>query len=238
LEFGAYYAYAGVVKLNTSKAAFAIISLCSSIAVQSNAQEWTRFRGPNGTGINHAKTIPTKISDADVNWKFELPGSGHSSPVLWGERLFITCTGDKTGGITVLCLNAKDSAVVWKRDFALSPFSKHSLNSYASSTPAVDSERVYVVWNEPDHYRLTALDHEGKTVWQRDFGPFISQHASGVSPMLCDDKVILMNFQDDPTFVDGPKPDNRTGKSSIIAVKGVGNATAEHSGFILHSMRV
>src|SRR6185436_16124996 len=70
------------------------------------AQEWPRFRGPNGTGISPAKTVPAKITDSDINWKVELPGTGHSSPVLWGERIFLTTTGDKSGGISVLCLSA------------------------------------------------------------------------------------------------------------------------------------
>jgi outer membrane protein assembly factor BamB len=184
----------------------------------SAAQEWTRFRGPNGSGISESKTIPTKITDADLNWKIELPGSGYSSPVLWGEKIFLTCTGDKAGGISVLCLDAKAGKTFWQRDFPLSPFSHHALNSFASATATVDEDRVYVVWNEPDHYFLTALNHQGKTAWQRDFGPFISQHGSGSSPMLCDDKVILANFQDDPKFIEGPKPDVRSGTSSIIAV--------------------
>ena len=141
------------------------------------AQEWPRFHGPNGTGISHAKTIPTKISESDLNWKLDLPGSGNSSPVLWGERIFVTCTGDKAGGIAVLCANASDGKVLWKRDFPLSPFPRHQFNSFAAATPTADAERVYVVWNEPDHYWLTALDHQGKTLWQRDFGPFVSQHA-------------------------------------------------------------
>ena len=89
----------------------------SILTAQAPAQEWTRFRGPNGSGISHAKTVPTKISDADLNWKVELPGTGHSSPVLWGERVFLTCTGDKSGGFSVLCLNVKDGKTIWKRDF-------------------------------------------------------------------------------------------------------------------------
>src|SRR5713101_6814091 len=67
------------------------------------AQEWTRFRGPNGTGVSSSKTIPTKITSADINWKVELPGTGHSSPVLWGDQIFLTSTGDKAGGISVFC---------------------------------------------------------------------------------------------------------------------------------------
>ena len=179
------------------------------------AQEWTRFRGPNGTGISHAKTIPTKITDADINWRIELPGSGHSSPVLWGEKIFLTVTGDKAGGISMLCINAQDGKIIWKRDFALTPFARHQFNSFASSTPAVDGERVYVAWNEPEHFMLNALDHGGKTIWQRDFGPFVSQHGCGISPIVYQGKVILGNEQDDMKFV---KEQTRSGKSFVVAV--------------------
>src|SRR5262245_13316673 len=182
------------------------------------AQEWTRFRGPNGTGISQTKGIPTEIGEKNLTWKTALTGDGHSSPVLWGERVFVTCTGNKAGGFYVVSLNAKDGRQVWKHDFPLSPFQKHQFNSLASATPAVDAEQVYVVWNEPEHYFLTALDHQGKQAWQRDFGTFVSQHSSGTSPIVCDDKVILADSQDDAGFVDGPTADKRSGKSSIIAV--------------------
>src|SRR5262249_28809997 len=162
--------------------------ICSIFALTARSQEWPRFRGPNGSGISHAKTVPTKISDADLNWKQELPGSGHSSPVLWGDRIFVTCTGDKAGGLTVACLAALGGKLFWQRDFPLSPLPRHQFNRFASATPAVDAQRVYVVWNEPDHYFLTALDHQGKTVWQRDFGKFVSQHACGTSPVVVGNK--------------------------------------------------
>src|SRR4026208_932721 len=127
---------------------------------RAGSQEWARFRGPNGTGVSHAKGIPTKITDADINWKIELPGSGHSSPVVWGERIFLTTTGDKSGGISVLCLGATDGRLLWRRDFSLTPFARHEYNSFAASTPAVDHDHVYVVWNELEHFMLTALDHD------------------------------------------------------------------------------
>ena len=189
-----------------------VIAAC---ALQCTGQEWTRFRGPNGAGVSNAKTVPTKISDADINWKIELPGTGHSSPVLWGERIFLTTTGDKSGGISVLCLSALDGRVLWRREFSLTPFPRHQFNSYASSTPAVDGERVYVLWNEPEHYMLTALDHQGKAAWQRDFGPFVSQHGCGISPVVYGDKVIVGNEQDDAKSV---KDSTRSGKSFVVAV--------------------
>src|ERR1051326_2685356 len=121
-------------------------------AATTTAQEWTRFRGPNGTGIGQAPDLPSKISEANVHWKLALPGEGHSSPVLWGDRLFLTCASGDVGGISVLCMNAKEGTIVWKRDFGLKPFTIHDYNTFASATPTVDAERLYVVWNEPDHY--------------------------------------------------------------------------------------
>ncbi len=189
------------------------LALVASV-LDGGAQEWTRFRGPNGTGVSSCKTIPTKITGADINWKIELPGTGHSSPVLWGEQIFLTSTGDKAGGISVLCLHARDGRLLWQREFSLTPFTRHEFNSFASSTPAVDAERVYVLWNEPEHYMLSALDHQGKLVWQRDFGPFVSQHGCGISPIVYHDKVILGNEQDDVKFV--PEA-TRSGTSFVVA---------------------
>ena len=201
--------------MKTLRASTSIAIVVAAFGFNSQAQEWTRFRGPNGTGISHAKTVPTKITEADINWKVELPGTGHSSPVLWGERIFLTSTGDKSGGISVLCLSAEDGRLLWRRDFSLTPFARHPHNSFAASTPAVDAQRVYVVWNEPQHYLLTALDHDGKTAWQRDFGPFVSQHGCGISPIVYKNKVILGNEQDDVKFV---KDSPRSGESFVVGV--------------------
>jgi outer membrane protein assembly factor BamB len=194
----------------------AILFLLSFLTSKDYAQEWTRFRGPNGTGISHAKTVPAKFSDADLNWKVELPGTGHSSPVLWGDKLFITSTGDQSGGISVFCLEANTGKTLWRRDFTLTPFAKHKFNSFASSTPALDAERVYVVWNEPEHLMLTALTHDGKDAWQRDFGAFVSQHGCGISPIVYQDKVVLGNEQDDMKAAPEHK---KSGKSFLVAVE-------------------
>ena len=201
--------------MRTRPVLFAVTTALITFTWSGVSQEWTRFRGPNGSGISTAKTIPTKITDSDVNWKVELPGTGHSSPVLWGDQLFLTTTGDKAGGISVLCLGAKEGQLRWRKDFSLTPFARHQFNSFAAATPVVDNERVYVVWNEPEHLMLTALDHEGKQVWQRDLGPFVSQHGCGISPILFEDKIILGNEQDDAKVV---KEKPGTGISFVIAV--------------------
>lgn len=193
--------------------AVGLMFLAATVAVGS--EEWTRFRGPNGSGVSHAKTIPTEITPTDINWKVEVPGVGHSSPVIWGERIFLTSTGDEAGGFSVLCFSVKDGKQLWRRDYPLTPFSRHKFNSFASATPAVTGSALYVVWNEPDHYFLMALDHDGKELWKRDFGPFVSQHACGTSPIVVGDKVILGAEQDGKAHV---RDSTRDGESFVVAV--------------------
>ena len=184
------------------KRQLALVLLCLAGTV--SAQEWTRFRGPNGTGLSAAKTIPAKWTEKDFNWKAALPGAGHSSPVLWGEKVFVTSCDDRAGRFFVSCLDAGNGSKVWEKEFPLTPYRKHGYNTLASGTPAVDAERLYVPRTDNAHNTLIALDHRGEKVWERDLGPFKTQHGSGVSPIVHDGKVIFPNEQD--------------GESSLIAV--------------------
>ncbi|HEV3025613.1 MAG TPA: PQQ-binding-like beta-propeller repeat protein, partial [Pirellulales bacterium] len=154
-------------------------------------QEWTRFRGPNGTGISEATTVPTAWTEDDYNWKVSLPGIGHSAPVMWGEKLFLTSALEDTGTRAVLCLNAADGSTLWEKRFKSKVHPKHLLNSFASATPAVDDQRVYVVWSTPEEYTLMALDHEGEVAWQRPLGRFWGEHSCGTSPIVFDDLVVI-----------------------------------------------
>jgi outer membrane protein assembly factor BamB len=164
-------------------------------ATAANAQEWTRFRGPNGSGISRATTLPTQWTDKDLNWKIKLPGRGHSSPVLWGERIFVTSGDEKTGARTLVCLNTNGQHL-WKREFPGMVSGKHEDNSFASATPAVDERHVYVAWGNAKEYLVIALDHAGNEVWRIDLGPFRAGHGFGPSPIVHDDLVVLANDQD------------------------------------------
>src|SRR5438309_11621120 len=101
-------------------------------------QEWTRFRGPNGSGLSDATTVPVRWTEKDYNWKVELPGVGHSSPILWADRLFITSAEEKTGKRFLLCLRVQDGQRLWSRDFGGERHGKHEDNSFATATPTVD----------------------------------------------------------------------------------------------------
>ncbi len=171
------------------------------LANHAAAQQWTRFRGPNGTGESEANAIPVSWSDGEELWKATLPGAGNSSPVLWGERIFLLSADPKNGTRYVLCLSATNGKVLWQREYPSQVHPIHQLNTLASSTPCVDEDRVYCAWSTPDEFTLLALTHDGEPVWKADLGPFASQHGFGTSPILFGELVIIANDQDADSFV-------------------------------------
>lgn len=178
---------------------FAIVIALIALSYRpATAQEWTRFRGPNGAGISRATTVPPQWTEADWNWRVALPGRGHSSPVLWGKKLFVT-SATESGQRLLLCLDADDGHLLWDRKFVGKAHRKHRLNSFASSTPAVDAEHVYLCWGNPEEYVVQAVDHHGKLVWQTDLGPFKASHGFGGSPIVHENLVIVGNEQEGPS---------------------------------------
>lgn len=167
-------------------------------AASASAQDWTRFRGPNGSGLGEAKNLPVQWAESDFNWRIDLPGHGHSSPVVWGGKVFITASEKETARRFLLCVNTADGVVSWKKEWEAAAFRQHADNSFASSSPAVDQDRVYVFWASPEQSSLIALDHAGNEVWQHELGPFVSQHGSGASPVVFKDSVVLYFDQDVP----------------------------------------
>ncbi len=161
-------------------------------------QEWTRFRGPNGAGVSKTQ-IPVEWSDANIRWKVELPGIGHSSPVIWGERLFLTSGDEESGRRLLLCLDRENGKTLWTREYPANKHGKHALNSFASPTPALDAERVIHCFATPEEFWVIALTHEGKELWRRNLGPYKSGHGYGSSPILVDSLVIVPNEQAGPS---------------------------------------
>jgi outer membrane protein assembly factor BamB len=188
------------------------------------AQEWSRFRGPNGTGIS-TQTLPIKWTEKDYLWKVSIPGRGHSSPVAWQDHVYVTTCEEKAGKQRVLCLDVRTGKTVWQRDFEYAGYKMHKRNTSATSTPTVDSERVYLVWASPKNYSVIALDRlTGKDAWKVDLGPYIGNHGFGASLMMYDDLLILTNEQDKKgsslLALDG-----KTGKKVWDIPRNSGNAT-------------
>ena len=165
------------------------------------AQEWTRFRGPNGSGVSDATTVPVKWTNDDYNWQITLGGQGISSPVIWGSKLFVTSADNKLGERFLLCIDTADGSTIWRRSFPFARYRKHKNNTFATNTPAADDQRVYVLWQSSEGSALHALDHDGKPVWQFDMGIYKSGHGTGSSPIVYEDMVIVCNDHDAASFL-------------------------------------
>jgi outer membrane protein assembly factor BamB len=192
-----------------------IIAMSWVLAVSgiSQAQEWTRFRGPNGTGISHADSIPVEWTEDDYNWKTQLPGIGHSSPVLWGDKVFLLSADPEDATRYMLCIDAGTGKELWRQQFKSTSHHLHTRSSFASCTPAVDQERVYVAWSTPAETTFKAFYHDGREAWSQNLGTWQSQHGFGTSPIVYKDMVILHNSQQANQLQEGEKP----GESHMMA---------------------
>ncbi len=155
-------------------------------AAEVQGENWTRFRGPNGSGIASESVFPATWTEDDYLWKKTLPGVGHGSPVGWKNRVFVTSGDPETGAITLHCLATDDGESLWKREFASQTYAMHVKNAYASTTPTVDAQQVYLTWAAGGKIHCTALTHQGDEKWDVELGNFAGQHGFAASPIVVD----------------------------------------------------
>jgi outer membrane protein assembly factor BamB len=172
----------------------AIVLFVASSSVR--ADVWPRFRGANGDGQAAAPAVPSEFTEADYAWKSALPGVGHSSPVVWNDRVFVTSADADTAELHLMCFDLKSGQEQWQRRYPGGSHAKHLTNSFATATPAVDAEHVYVAWKTGNTVRLAAVTHEGDDVWQEEVGHLAEAHGFGTSPMLAGDVVCITNDTD------------------------------------------
>jgi len=160
-----------------------------------SGEEWSQFRGPNGTGVSATTGLPDAFGPSkNVIWKTALP-AGHSSPVLTDDRLFVTAhTTDK---LLVICLDRKTGKILWQREAPRAQQGRlQNVNGPASPSPVTDGTNVYAFFQE---FGLVSFDAAGKQRWTVPLGPFNMFYGFGASPILVDDKIILPVDQDDPS---------------------------------------
>ena len=126
---------------------YAVLFAVTCFVLNSNrvsAENWSRFRGDNGTGVSDQKGIPTSWSAGNYKWNIELPGVGHAAPIVWGDKLFVTAASERGLVRRLLCLDPATGKENWQVEIAMSDSHKHSKSSWASSTPVTDGKLVYV----------------------------------------------------------------------------------------------
>ena len=161
---------------------------------------WPQFRGPAGLGMAVGAPPPTVFNPSkNVVWKVPLP-SGHSSPAIWGDRIFITGFDHGRKKLEVIGLSRLTGAVLWRRDVPGEQIEVvHAVSSPATATPAVDAEHVYVYFGS---YGVLAFDHDGQQRWAAPMPVVQVPFGSGTSPIVAGD-LLLLNRQEpkDPFLV-------------------------------------
>ncbi|HEY8504031.1 MAG TPA: PQQ-binding-like beta-propeller repeat protein [Gemmataceae bacterium] len=167
--------------------AIALLLACGGAAA---AENWPAWRGPTGQGVSSEKDVPLKWSATEnVRWKLPLPEPGNSTPIVWGDRVFITQSLDKGARRAVLCIDRAGGKVLWQRDV---PYEgeepKHATNTYCAASPVTDGERVVASHGSAG---MVCYDFEGNELWRKDLGPMLHVWGNASSPILYENLAIL-----------------------------------------------
>lgn len=202
--------------------------LTLSILRPAAAQEWTRFRGAEGAGIGRMTGLKAQLTEADYAWSVKLEGVGHSSPVLWGEKLFLTINSSDGASRRVECYDAASGKKAWAWEAPVEEHHLHKFNTFSSSSPATDADRVYIAWGTGTRTEAFALDHAGKLVWKREWPEFTSDHGFAASPILVEGVLVLHtdSLERKRSYVMGLDP--ATGKSLWQVERVTANPEEKH----------
>jgi outer membrane protein assembly factor BamB len=164
------------------------------------AEDWPGWRGPRADGTVTDKGFAlTWSATENVKWKTELPGTGHSSPAVSKGKVFVAGCVEKDKTRVLYCLDRATGKILWERAAVMSDLEKkHIENSWASSTPAADGERVYITFLDKPQMRVYCYDYAGNKLWEKNPGEFHSVHGFCSPPTLYKDLVIVNGDQDAP----------------------------------------
>lgn len=181
--------------------------LCCVITLATHAGDWWQFRGSQGTGVSDEADLPTVLSaNKNIAWKIPLPGRGLSSPIIVGDRIFVTCSsGAQQDRLHVICFNAVDGKKRWERQlWATGRTTCHEKISVAAPTPASDGERIFAFFSTSD---LVCLDLDGNLLWlralMRDYPNASNSLGMSSSPVVSDDTLVIQVETEGEAFVAG-----------------------------------
>ncbi|MBI1830168.1 MAG: PQQ-binding-like beta-propeller repeat protein, partial [Planctomycetes bacterium] len=152
------------------------------------ADDWPSWRGPAGSGHSRETGLPTRWDAKAVVWRTALPGEGQSSPVVFGNRIFLTAALEKGKKRVVLCVDRHKGKILWQETaWTGTPEKSHGMNGWASATCATDGERVIAFFGKGG---LHCYSVQGKKLWSRDLGAFSGPWGTSACPILVGDLVV------------------------------------------------
>ena len=179
------------------------LTACSTLS----AADWLQWRGPNGNNVAESgQTIPTSWSTTqNVVWKVDVPGRGHSSPVIVGDLIVLTTADEQKQQQGVFGFNRRTGKQEWGTLISQGGFPKiHNKNTHASATACSDGRQIYATFNHHEKIEAVALDLSGKIVWKKDVGGFVPrqyQYGYAAAPTLYKGKLIISGDSDTVAWV-------------------------------------
>jgi outer membrane protein assembly factor BamB len=168
-------------------------------AAGDGARYWPRWRGPTGQGLAAGRYPDGWSATEKLLWRSAVPGNGNSSPIVWGDRIYLTTAYSGGRRVSVLAFRRSDGSALWETFVPGGGTSNaHGKNGYASATPVTDGERIYAYFG---HRGLVAVDLEGKLVWHRALGSINASHGTAGSPLLYRDRVIVYQDHYNGSFI-------------------------------------
>ena len=162
------------------------------------AANWPNWRGPDYNGSSPETSLPATFSRTEnVKWTAELPGPSAATPVIWGDKVFVSSTDSQKRSLLAICLDRRTGRELWRRDTG-DKLSQDDKSNYASPSPVADAQSVFFFYGSGE---LVAFDHDGGKLWDRniesDYGPFAFWWTFSTSPVLHDGKLLLQVLQRD-----------------------------------------
>ena len=181
------------MRKNESVVCCLTVLLVAATAFSTPSGNWPGWRGPRSDGNCIEQDVPTNWDPTGAIWKTELPGQGHASPIVWGDHVFTVTALSATQERVLLCFDRASGKIIWQQTVVQGPLENiHKENSYASSTPATDGERVFVTFRVGDEI-VVAAHHlvSGKQLWLVRPGMHTGEWGFSNEPVLFKDKVIV-----------------------------------------------
>src|SRR5258706_275172 len=169
-----------------------LICILNGGLINLRAADWPCWRGADGLGISIEKNLPVLWDkEKNIAWKAAVPGKGASSPIVVGERVYLTTQTQDTG-LHVLAFDRTRGEVIWDREIGRGKLPANNLHNMATPTAVSDDELLWVLFGTGD---LACLDRDGKVIRQRnvvkEYGAYKTNHGYGTSPMLHDGKLFI-----------------------------------------------
>ena len=170
-----------------------MIGILLFLSNYARAENWPGWRGPRADGTCIEQDVPANWDPAGALWKTELPGNGHASAIVWGDRVFTVTGMTETKERILLCIDCTSGKILWQQTVVQGPLEKiNKENSYASGTPATDGQRVYVTFRVGDDIVVAAHDFaDGRQLWLVRPGTHAGEWGFSNEPVLYKDKVII-----------------------------------------------